>query len=280
MTNDKAREYFSAHREGTLEPGLAASLERRMRDDADLRAEYAAFVETVTSLDALRREAIEIPAYLSARIANRLDPVLEARRPSFLQSLLASFGAAPQRGWALGAAGALLVASVALRGLDVRGAHQADLLPVSGESAHWTEDQGGASVAFPGGVARQATVTAEGSDAQSFGLAAGQRFDLKLSNPDREARRFEVDPGDGGRDLVALPGTRPTARHSGTGTVRELASALADAYRLPVVVRGLADDAPVRWNFDGLDARLAAERSLAGKGNATLMEGNVLQLGP
>ena len=69
MTNDKAREFFSAYHEGTLEPGLCASLERRLEGDASLQAEYAAFAETVESLNSMRFESVEIPAYLGDRIA-------------------------------------------------------------------------------------------------------------------------------------------------------------------------------------------------------------------
>ncbi|MFQ3465005.1 hypothetical protein, partial [Escherichia coli] len=79
-----------------LEPGLAASLERRLRDDADLRAEYAAFVDTVGSLNALRREAIEIPSFLSARLADRLEPAIAARRAPWWQALAAPFAGGPR----------------------------------------------------------------------------------------------------------------------------------------------------------------------------------------
>ena len=280
MTNDKAREYFSAYHEGALEPGLAASLERRMASDADLRAEYAAFADTVGSLDALRFETIEIPAALDARLAARLAPVLDARREPFWRSLLEPFIAGPRVGWAVGVAGLMLAASIALRDLDVRGTSRADLIPASGEAVRWDAEGGGLTLAFPGGASRHVVVTPEGGDARTMALAGGQRFELTLDNPNSGARRFAVDAGDGTAQFVALPGTRSAGRRSGSGTVRDLAAALADVYRLPVAVRRLAADAPVRWSFEGLDARLAAERSLAGKGGATLLDGNVLQLEP
>lgn len=279
MTNDKAREYFSAHHEGTLEPGLTASLERRLREDAGLQAEFAAFVETVGSLEALRAEAVPIPDFLGARIASRLDPALDVQPVSFWATLLQPFRAAPQMGWALGVAGVLLVAAVGLRGLRVEDARTANVLPGGGDAERWTESHGAVSVEVPGGKARTTVVTPEGGEAQVYAIAEGQRFDLTLENPNSTAHRFVVDSGDGTNDLVALPGTRPAGRHAGSGSLRDFAAALADAYRVPVVVRGLALDETVRWGFDGLDAQVAAERALSGKGHATLMPSNVLQLG-
>ena len=53
MNHDKAREFFSAYYEGTLESGLRQQLEARFRADAHLKADYAAFVETIEALGEL-----------------------------------------------------------------------------------------------------------------------------------------------------------------------------------------------------------------------------------
>ena len=44
-------------------------------------------------------------------------------------------------------------------------------------------------------------------------------------------------------------------------------------------MKGTPTDASVRWSFDSIDPRVAAERSLDGRGSAAMMEGNVLQIG-
>ena len=59
----------------------------------------------------------------------------------------------------------------------------------------------------------------------------------------------------------------------------ELASALADAYRVAVVIKGVPMSTRVRWNFESADPRAAAEQSLEDRGNATMMDGNVLEIG-
>ena len=279
MTNDKARDYFSAFHEGTLEPGLRASLERRLTSDRGLQAEYAAFVGTVESLDALRNEAVAIPAYLSDRIALRLDPAIEAKAVPFWKTLFAPRGATPRYGWALGMAGAFLVAAVGLRGLRSEDVAQAGIIGAGGETVRWTQGTDGFVASFAGSVARQVAVVPEGGASQEYRLAVGQPFELGLSNPNKGARRFKLTVGEDPLAIVALPGSRPIARKPGTGTVTELASALADAYRVPVVVKGVPMTTRVRWNFESADPRAAAEQSLEGNGNATMMDGNVLQIG-
>ncbi len=276
MTNDKAREFFSAFHEGTLEHGLRASLERKLEADGELQTEFAAFVATVDSLDALRHEAIEIPTYLSDRIASRLDPVLDAKKVPFWQTLLSP---RPSYGWAMGAAGAFLVAAVGLRGLRVAGTSEAGVVGSGGETVRWSLDGTAVLAAFAPGEDHKVAVAAEGGESQDYRLASGQPFELTLRNPNPAARRFRIAVGGDAFATVAVPGTRPAARHAGSGTLGELASALADAYRVPVVVKGLAPMTPVRWSFESGDARAAAEQGLDGHGSVAMMDGNVLQIG-
>jgi len=58
-----------------------------------------------------------------------------------------------------------------------------------------------------------------------------------------------------------------------------MASALADAYQTPVVIKGAALGKTVRWTLVGNDARLAAQKDLDGHGSAVRLFGNVLQIG-
>ena len=282
MTQDKAREFFSAFHEGTLEGGLRASLERDLRADAALRAEYDAFVGTVDSLDALRYETVEIPAYLGDRIALRLEPAREAKAIPFWKTLFAPRASAVSTshyGWAMGLAGALLVAAVGLRGLKATDASTAGVVDAGTETVRWTQDGEAFLGRFAGSVARKVAVAPEGGVAQEYRLADRQPFELTLKNPNPGARRFKVSVGDDAFATVALPGVRAVVRKAGAGTVTELASALADAYRVPVVVKGVPARTPVRWSFESADARAAAEQGLDGHGNATMMDGNVLQIG-
>lgn len=284
MTNDKAREYFSAYHEGALEPGLRTSLERKLRSDAALQAEYDAFVGTLNSLDALRHEAIEVPFYLSDRIAARLDGALTTKPAPFWSAWFKPTPAGPGYGYALGLAGALLVAAFGLRGMQATGeAQEANMgpgSPFSPVTVRWMASDEGLVAQFAGGPARSVTVAPEGGDATNYALAARQPFELTLNNPNSYARRFKVSQGSDLLATVAVPGARTAPRKSGSGTVSELASALADAYHIVVVVKGTPIGTTVAWKFDGVNARAAAEASLDGHGSASLMDGNVLQISP
>jgi|GEM_PF-4063019 len=48
MNAPKAREYFSAYRDGSLDKGLKQALERKFQEDGLLRAEYQACFEPNT----------------------------------------------------------------------------------------------------------------------------------------------------------------------------------------------------------------------------------------
>ena len=104
MNQEKARELFSDYYEGSLDGGLRQSLEMNLRNDASLREDYTAFVETMEGLDALRSEEIEIPIYLSDRIATRLESVQSRQK----------FGLPVWTNWLRGlAVGAVAIAAIA-----------------------------------------------------------------------------------------------------------------------------------------------------------------------
>ncbi|HWA84386.1 MAG TPA: hypothetical protein VG820_13170, partial [Fimbriimonadaceae bacterium] len=73
MTNEKARDFFSAYHEGTLESGLRVSFEQKLKADADLRREFDSFTRAMDDLDVMKFEEIAIPDDLHERISARLD---------------------------------------------------------------------------------------------------------------------------------------------------------------------------------------------------------------
>src|SRR5947209_1700267 len=73
MNLAKARDYFSAYYEGSLERGLKQAFETRLAEDAQLQAEFAAFEKTMKGLEAFGAVEIEPPADLHERITARLD---------------------------------------------------------------------------------------------------------------------------------------------------------------------------------------------------------------
>jgi len=283
MTHDKAREYFSAYHEGTLEPGLRASLERKLAGDVSLRAEYEAFSETVGALDALKFESIESPSYLSDRIAARLEPARETAAAPFWASWFGkrqpTSQANPRFVWAMGLAACVLLASIGLQGMQSADALHASILSGAGSgNVEWKKSDAGVTATFKGGPARELSVVAEGGQPQAYRLVSQQELVLALTNPNGKAHRFTVLSDKDVVATVVLPGDRPVGKKAGSGTMEEFATALADSYRVPVVVKGTPAGGTMKWSFEDLDARKAAEEGLNGQGSATMMDGNVLQI--
>ncbi|RYG26028.1 hypothetical protein EON82_04945 [bacterium] len=283
MTSDKAREYFSAHHEGTLEPGLRASFERKIAADAALKAEYDAFTETIGVLNALRFETIESPSYLSDRIATRLE---SARETTTVPFWVQWFGARPVNQqanprfvWAMGLSACLLLAAIGLRGMESAEAMPAAIWNGEGTgTVKWTKADGGVTATFKGGPARELSVVPEGGEPQSYRLASQQGLVVTLSNPNSSAHRFTVMSGKETVAMVVLPGTRPVPKKPGSGTMDEFATAVANAYRIPVVVKGAPESETVKWSFESLEVRKAAEEALDGHGSASVMGGDVLEI--
>lgn len=265
MNLDKAREFFSAYYDQTLEPGLRQQLESRMRADRSLAADYAAFSATMEALQSLPEEEIEIPLYLSDRIATRLEKE-EARR-SQSNALLGMW----LRRLAFGGVAAVLLVGGFLSLKGGTGAATASLLPGAIESKTELTDQmvfeaSGREVRllYRAGGPRSVSVTAAASDRelQHFSLN-GNLLDSPLKNGNPGVALLKVTATNDGTAVVALPGRIRSTEKDGTGTLNEFAAALASNYGVPVVVRA-TDPAPITWSFDASSAREAATKALAG----------------
>ena len=81
MNIEKAREFYSAYHEGSLDKGLKQAFERQLETDAQVAAEFRLFKQAMEELSQLESEAIEVPSDLHDRISARLDlHILEQRR--------------------------------------------------------------------------------------------------------------------------------------------------------------------------------------------------------
>lgn len=266
MNHDKAREFFSAYYEGTLESGLRQQLETRFRADAQLKADYAAFVETIEALGDLRFEEIEVPLSLNDRIATRLEQEEAKRRRPVL-----AWG-----NWFRGlafsgmAAAALVAAFIAIR--TEGGPSTASLMPSPSATSslpanrlvfsaegkkvlinYRTEDQSLVVVSAAG----------SGREIQRFPLNRNElRTPLENNHPTPALLRVTAS-GDASGATVVVPGSEKQTAKAGTGSLQDLATALAGHYGVPVVVRGSSTQ-DVVWNFETGSALRAAESALAG----------------
>jgi len=267
MTSDKAREFFSAHYEGSLEPGLVQALEQRMRADAVLAADYAAFVATMEELGSLQDEVIEPPIYLSDRIATRLEQATaKSRNP---KAAWVSWW----RGLAFGAAATLAIGfavvsvvnqaptgNVATGGVASTGMSR-DQLTFQMQSGKLTmsyQPSGSRTVVVSSGIS--------GKEVQRFPLD-GNRLETHLENNLADVALFDVQVlGEARVATVALPGLARSAEKTGSGDVKKLAAALAGFYRVPVLLEVAEAGKPLSWNFSQTDAREAATQAVSTEG--------------
>ncbi|MEZ0325490.1 MAG: hypothetical protein ACAH95_06260 [Fimbriimonas sp.] len=268
MTNDKAREFFSTYFEGTLDLGLQQSFEQKLRTDSELMADYAAFVETMNELDAMRYEEIEVPQYLSDRIATRVEQAAEKNRgfaPSWATWL---------RGLALGTAAtaAIAFAFVAVQNMKVEGpVATASLVSnntvnvdhlnfklVDGKVVLQYKPSGSKTVVVSSGVT--------GKEMERFPLD-GASLESPLENNLPETSLFDVQVvGEQPTTTIAVPGTSRSEEKAGSGDVKKLAAALAGFYRVPVVLELQDSSKPVSWDFTQTDAREAAAAAVTSAG--------------
>ena len=261
LNHEKAREYFSAYYEGTLERGLAETFERALRTDAQVQAEFRAFERLIGALDTMKAEAPEPEFDLHEAIARRLDKHIyeETRRTKH-----------PIFGWwksaALGglATVALVAAILQLRANQTAGPGVARMIPISAtERVELKSSNGEFNLHFS--TSGQKTIVvraADGSVLEQRELNNGS-LTSPLSNPNAKAALLKIEvTGDSGETYIALPGTRMQPGQTGEGSVKELAQALAGYYRVPVLLTVGGQDVQLRWTFEPGDGLGVAEKAL------------------
>lgn len=272
MNHEKAREYFSGYYEGTLERGLRQTLDQRLRTDAQLQAEYRAFERTMDQLDMLRFESIEVPSYLSDRIATRIEQAQAAdKRSNPLMLWLPRFAVGGL------AAAALLFGAISIFTVDHGRSQPSSIFPnVSAPPtqttapATWPPETVGVSAVghstqlhYQSATAHTVVVTNGGGQSETYNLAPNQQLQLGLNNPNDQASMFEVKVSENGPDeYIAVPGMRPHTESSDSGTVGDFAKALADKYNGPVILKVQDPGKTISWTLDSDNAKTAAQKSL------------------
>ncbi len=268
MTNDKARDFFSTYYEGTLDLGLQQSFEQKLRTDSELMSDYAAFVETMNELDAMRYEEIEVPQYLSDRIATRVEQVAEKSRgfaPAWANWL---------RGLALGTAATAAIgfAFIAVQNMNVEGpVATASLVggsTVNADHLNFKLIDGKVVLQYKPTSAKTVVVSSgvTGKEMERFPLN-GSSLESPLENNLSETSLFDVQvEGEQPTTTVAVPGTVRSNEKSGSGDIKKLAAALAGFYRVPVVLEIQNSSKAVSWDFTQTDAREAATAAITTSG--------------
>lgn len=235
MNLDKAREYFSAHYEGSLEPGLRQAFEARLRGDSTLQADYAAFVETMEELRTLPYEEIEIPIFLSDRIATRLEEERFRKQKATPAWTLWLKG--------LGFSGlAALALFGAVRSLRTSGVlEEGGLTPGNPQGDQMMFSANGPTVSMTYRPNTEHTlVVSAGTNGREL-----ERFTVDASSPVHPfvnklagTALFQLQVlGAADSSLLAIPGSGPSPAASGSGTIKDFAVAVAGRYHTAVLLR-------------------------------------------
>ncbi len=264
MNPIKARDFFSEYYEGTLEPGLRQAFERTMRADAQVQTEYLQFQRLMAELGKLSHETIEAPYHLHDMIGARIDQAaLEKRNLSRAKNGLW------WRAWAYGA-----VATVALVGAlfalkpSMGGPGAADVFSAPAHMPPTLRVKDGVVRARYQASEPTRVVIRQGVDGpviEAFGIGA-QFLNKPLPNSSPTPALVSVQFG-GEREslVVAIPGTQVQKDREGSGTVLDLAVAIAGFYNIPVQVGTSDTSAHVQWSFSNADPVDATVKADAGK---------------
>lgn len=82
MSRERLQEHFSALYEGSLDAGLTQQIQRKFETDHALKQDYEAFSLMMETLATMPDEVVEVPSFLSSRIADRMDAAVTAK-PAF-----------------------------------------------------------------------------------------------------------------------------------------------------------------------------------------------------
>lgn len=269
MNNEKAREFFSSYYEDTLEGGLKQTFERKLLSDPELKAEYRLFEATLSELDALKLEEIEIPYGLHDTIAARLD------RHLYEQKRLKPAGISVF--WRNLAFGGIAVAAIAgavfgLQRSGTKGSAQANLIgdlrpaQVAATRIDFKSSPNSVLVEFTPATEETLTIesSATGKVLQQIDVKGGQQSTTPLQNPQPRAAVLGVRvPGEPTERWIALPGQTKSLERNGQGDLRSLAKAIADYYGVPVLVDVADPSASAHWSLIENDATHAAMDALA-----------------
>jgi len=269
MNIQKAREYFSAYFENTLDAGLRQSFERALREDAQMQAEYRAFERVMGQLNALRDVPVEVPFNLHDRICQKIDlHVYEQKR----QSPRVFGGIWKSLAYGGVAAVAIVGAFMAMNSRGGNSTAAGSIVSGGAVAPRLTLVEGvpTLSAMSQDGVLKVVDIDTEKTLSEV--PLRGQRLQSPLRYNSEQPVLISITQSDvAGRLIVALPGTKRSSETNGSGKLRDLAKRMAELYRCPVEVIAADLDREVEWKLHTSDPVKSVLTS-AGSGPAIGME--------
>ncbi|MBX7131996.1 MAG: hypothetical protein K1X67_04880 [Fimbriimonadaceae bacterium] len=255
MNANKAREFFSAYYEGSMDRAIRQTFERRLNSDSELHAEYKAFEQVMRRLDTLKDQPVEVPSDLHERISARLDKqIYESKRETTAKGIGGWWKSFALAGTACVA---LVAALIAIKGSNSGSTSTAGVAaPVVAPPS--IKDVNGTirlEYKHPASASQRAVeklTVREGVDGKVISeteLKPGLELNQALVNRSDKPALMSIEKGET-RILVVVPGTQQVSVKSGSGSVQDLALALSGFYKVTVEleVSNLAEKAT--WSFD------------------------------
>jgi hypothetical protein len=266
MNLNKARDFYSAYFEGTLDEGLRQAFERAMASDARITAEYRQFVRIMGELKEVQAP-VEVPANLHLKIRERVDAhIISVERKAQTANRFFAW-----RPIAYGALATLAIIGVVASFSSLPGMGRpatAGIVASVDEAPALTYRDGTVSLRFS--AARENTVTVTGAlDGRPIAkqTLVGQRLVCPLTNKGADAVVVSLSfARDYSTLYVAVPGVKPDAATDGAGTVLDLAAAIASRYAVPVVVDAASPGVHVAWELEGVEALASVSDELKALG--------------
>jgi hypothetical protein len=268
MNSEKAREFFSAYYEGSLDAGLVLALEQKFKTDSGLRYDYDAFASAFAELNTLRDEEIEIPVFLSDRIATRVEEARQQQRKPFVLWNLPWLRIAPYALASVAILGAVI--GIASKGPVTQAGLFGSVFGAKNEIDPPTFKFDGSNVLLGYQPRGNHTVVISsgttGNVIRTLNLEDSVAIEPKLNNDNAGAEIFSIREDTATAQVVAVPGkVLDTSHPSGEGTLGQFALAIADYYHVPLLLENIPKDkldAKIKWTLDGIDAGKAANANL------------------
>ncbi|MCH8978237.1 MAG: hypothetical protein IH945_03215 [Armatimonadetes bacterium] len=263
MNQSKARDFYSAYFEGTLDSGLTQAFERALRTEAEIKAEYEQFVRVMDDLKACR-SPVEPPADLHLKIRERVDAhILSTERQERAGVLFFAW-----KPLAYGAVAAMaiigVVASITNRSAGPGETGTASFAPVRESAPAIVFEDGQTRLSYSAASQNVVSVYRHSDGTLVFEEPLeSQTIDSQLFNGAEDATLVSIHFASRyGMLFVAVPGSTIRTDAEGMGTVLELITSLAGKYKVPVVLASDLTAAGISWKFEGTDAERASQDEL------------------
>ncbi len=257
MNLERARELYSDYLEGSLDGALKASLEAEIARDQMIRKDFESFKSFYSQLGTILNVKAPVELDIEEKVKQRLDLASwEAKRSS------------PNRWFSqlrFGLVGALSLAVIAVAYISLNknsaGPVGSGAFGLGGNQYQFQIKNGQYDFeeAPPASQATTIVITdlQDNHIISSSTSAKGTGYiEIPIQNNGVQAKAVQVAiPNQNKTYVLVMPGSKIVPQQHGHGNVVDMAKALANTYKVPVLLLDVNFSKDVAWNFAGTDAR-------------------------